>query len=83
MEADYGIPARGRDDPRHDEGLAHLQAGDWTAAVRCFEELAERYPGDPDVARSLEQAQFHRGSTGRRASGRRASPFIGVGSFDA
>jgi Cu+-exporting ATPase len=57
-EAEFGAPARARDDALYDEGLAHSQAGDWTAALRCFEALAERYPGDPDAARMLEQARF-------------------------
>lgn len=58
MEADYGSGLRGRDDPLYAEGLAHVQAGDWTAAVRSFEALADRYPGDPDVVRSLDEARF-------------------------
>lgn len=58
MEADFGAPARGRDDPLYDEGLAHVQAGEWTAALRCFETLAERYPGDVDVTRNLDQTLF-------------------------
>lgn len=58
MEADFGPPARGRDDPLYDEGLAHVQAGEWPAALRCFETLAERYPGDVDVVRNLDQTRF-------------------------
>jgi len=54
MDADYGAPARGRDDSLFEQGLAHIQAGEWSAALRCFEALAERYPGDPDVMRSLD-----------------------------
>jgi len=58
MEADYRAPARGRDDPLYDEGLTHIQAGEWAAALRCFEALAQKHPGDPDVMRSLDQARF-------------------------
>lgn len=58
MDADYGRTLRGRDDPLYDEGLAFAQAGEWAAALRCFEELAERYPGDVDVVRALDQARF-------------------------
>ena len=57
MEAELGAPARGADDPLFEEGLGHLQAGEWDAAKRCFETLAERYPDDAEVRRLLDHAE--------------------------
>lgn len=46
------------DDPRYEEGLAHLQAGDWTEAIRCFEELERLYPNSRLVQGALDEARF-------------------------
>ena len=45
-------------DPRYQEGLSHLQAGEWAAAIKCFEALAAAFPDDADAARLLDEARF-------------------------
>ena len=47
-----------RDDPLYGEGLSHLQNGKWRDAIRCFEILAGRYPEDPSIQQTLEEARF-------------------------
>ena len=48
----------GREDPLYAEGTAHLQAGEWQKANKCFEELARRYPGDAAIQSALEETRF-------------------------
>jgi tetratricopeptide (TPR) repeat protein len=47
-----------KSDARYQEGLAHLQAGEWEAAIRRFEELAREFAGSPTLERLLEEARF-------------------------
>jgi len=42
----------------YERGMAHLQAGEWKKAVRCFKELVEHYPDNESHQRALEEAQF-------------------------
>ncbi len=58
MTVAIGGEAAGRDDPRYQEGLAHLQAGEWQEAIRCFQELVREHPGSLDILRALDEAQF-------------------------
>jgi outer membrane protein assembly factor BamD (BamD/ComL family) len=48
----------GPQDPRYREGLAHLQAGEWRQAIRCFEALLREYPDSQPVQRALDEARF-------------------------
>jgi outer membrane protein assembly factor BamD (BamD/ComL family) len=48
-------------DRRYQEGLAHLQAGEWQQAIVCFEELKHEYPDSQAVQNALEEAQFRAG----------------------
>ena len=48
----------GQVDRRYQEGLAHLQAGEWQSAIACFEDLKHDYPGNLAVERALEEAQL-------------------------
>ena len=48
----------GTENPRFAEGMLHLQAGEWQAAIDCFEELAHERPYDRSVQRALEEARF-------------------------
>ncbi|MFC2029563.1 tetratricopeptide repeat protein [Chloroflexota bacterium] len=45
-------------DRKYQEGMAHLQAGDWQQAIACFEELERKYPSSQPVQRSLAEARF-------------------------
>ncbi len=58
MTVEMGAHAAGTDDPRYKEGLAHLQAGEWRAAIKCFEEVWRSAPGSPEVQRALSEARF-------------------------
>jgi len=58
MTVAIGGKAAGRDDSRYQEGLAHLQAGEWQEAIRCFQELVRKYPGSLDILRALDEAEF-------------------------
>ncbi len=53
------IPITGT--PLYTEGMAHLQAGEWQEAIRCFQELARQHPGNPTVEDALEMALFKAG----------------------
>jgi tetratricopeptide (TPR) repeat protein len=46
------------DNPRYRESLAHLQAGEWQEAIRCFEALQREYPDSAVVQQALEDARF-------------------------
>lgn len=48
----------GYDDPLYAQGMAHLQAGHWEEATRCFEALALQHPDDPGVQQALSEAHF-------------------------
>ena len=50
--------ANARQDPAYQEGLAHLQVGEWREAIRCFEELARKHPDSQIARRLLDEAQF-------------------------
>ena len=58
MTVAVGGQAAGKDDPLYQQGMAHLQAGEWQEAIRCFEELARRYPDSLPVQRALDEAYF-------------------------
>jgi len=45
-------------DLNYSEGMAHLQAGQWEAAIDCFEELARRYPDSPTAQSVLRDVRF-------------------------
>jgi len=45
-------------DPRYLQGMAHLQTGDWEAAVGCLEDLLSAHPGSERVRQALDQARF-------------------------
>ncbi len=45
-------------DPRYREGLAHLQAGEWQEAIRCFEALLSEQPDSTIVRQALEDARL-------------------------
>jgi len=40
------------------QGVAHLQTGDWEAAIGCFEDLLSAHPGSERVQEALDQARF-------------------------
>jgi tetratricopeptide (TPR) repeat protein len=58
MDANLGTPVPAADDPLFSEGRAHMQAGEWQAAIRCFEQLAALHPGDAAVQTALDDARF-------------------------
>ena len=58
MTVALGANTAGIDDPLYRKGINHLQAAQWQEAIRCFEELARKYPDSPPVLRALEEAQF-------------------------
>ncbi|MGD2147962.1 MAG: tetratricopeptide repeat protein [Anaerolineae bacterium] len=45
-------------DGRRRQGLAHLQAGEWDAAIDCFEELVRAAPQSDEIRQLLESARF-------------------------
>ena len=47
-----------REDPQYTEGLAHLQAGEWQEAIRCFEALLRRSPDNRPAQQGLSEARF-------------------------
>jgi tetratricopeptide (TPR) repeat protein len=47
-----------RNDPFYAEGMAHLQSGQWSKAIRSFEESARQYGSSPELERALEEARF-------------------------
>ncbi|MFH1085698.1 MAG: hypothetical protein V1772_08055 [Chloroflexota bacterium] len=73
-------PVVGRDDPRYHEGMTHLQVGEWSAAVACFEALAGEYPMSVPIAQALDQARWKVGLAGGRAirAKRRNSPWRAI-----
>ncbi len=48
----------GYNDPLYSQGMAHLQAGHWQEAIRCFEALVPQYPDDRAVEQALDEARF-------------------------
>jgi tetratricopeptide (TPR) repeat protein len=46
------------DEPEYDEGLIHLQRGDWDAAKACFMALRERYPDDETLASLIRETEL-------------------------
>jgi tetratricopeptide (TPR) repeat protein len=48
----------GQNDSLYTTGLAHLQAGEWAEALKCFETLAQKYPDAPTIQAHLKEAQF-------------------------
>jgi outer membrane protein assembly factor BamD (BamD/ComL family) len=48
-------------DPRYREGMAHLQAGRWKEAIRCFEDLLREYPNSQPAQEALGEARFKAG----------------------
>ncbi len=58
-------------DPRYNEGLKHLQQGEWAQAIATFETLEEEYPESPAIIRALEQARLRSElESGRKIRGR-------------
>ncbi len=53
-------------DLSYQAGVAHLQAGEWEDAVRCFEELVRQHPHNSQAQRALTEAQFKAGLTTKR-----------------
>jgi cytochrome c-type biogenesis protein CcmH/NrfG len=47
-----------RADPLYAEGMAALQEGRWADALRAFETLVARHPGDAAALGALEQTQL-------------------------
>lgn len=47
-----------RDDARYQEGLAHLQAGEWQEAVACLQELLQEHPESQEFAQTLDGVPF-------------------------
>ena len=45
-------------DPTYREGLAHLQAGEWQKAIRCFQTLLRQYPECLPAQEALDEARF-------------------------
>lgn len=45
-------------DPRYREGVAHLQAGEWEAAIESFQALRQAYPANQEIAEALEEARL-------------------------
>jgi tetratricopeptide (TPR) repeat protein len=60
-----GAPAVASSDSRYRQGMAHLQVGEWQAAIGCFEEVIRRHPHDAAVQRALEEAEFKAGLDAR------------------
>jgi tetratricopeptide (TPR) repeat protein len=58
MSVAYGEPASGRDESAYREGLAHLQAGEWQAAIHSFEEALRQDPANPDLRRLIGEARM-------------------------
>lgn len=59
MVTDWASEGRTSDEQRLlDEGLLHLQNGDWQAAVNVLSDLSQRVPGDPRYQRLLQDAQL-------------------------
>jgi hypothetical protein len=46
------------DDPLFQQGMDHLQAGEWEKAILCFRGLAEKYPESIAIQRALNEAEF-------------------------
>lgn len=51
-------PEMGRDETLYREGMAHLQAGEFAEAVRCFEALSAEAQTGREVRRALDEARF-------------------------
>ncbi len=47
-----------RNDPRYDEAVAHVQAGEWAAAIANLEGLAADFPGEAWIRVRLEDARM-------------------------
>ena len=45
-------------EPEYDEGLAHLQRGDWAAAQACFTALLARYPEDQALKSLIKETEL-------------------------
>ncbi|MCC7354471.1 MAG: PD40 domain-containing protein [Anaerolineae bacterium] len=45
-------------EPEYDEGLAHLQRGDWAAAQACFTALLARYPEDEALKSLIKETEL-------------------------
>ena len=58
VELDGGMLANAGDTPSYHEGLRHLQAGEWQAAIRCLEDAARQRPEDAEIRRALSEARF-------------------------
>jgi TolB protein len=72
MTAASTAQGAGRDDPLYHKGLAHLQAGEWDDAVRCFEQVLKNHPGSRAAQAALEEARFKaRLDGGKRVRARR------------
>lgn len=56
------IPSEGdspaRNDPLYGEGFSHMQNGEWSEAIRCFETLAGQFPDDASIQQALQEARF-------------------------
>jgi tetratricopeptide (TPR) repeat protein len=52
-------------DLSYQTGVAHLQAGEWADAVRCFEELVRQHPQSSLAQSALTEAQFKAGLTAK------------------
>jgi tetratricopeptide (TPR) repeat protein len=61
IASEDGSPAEdspARNDPLYSEGLSHMQSGQWSDGIRCFEILAGRFPEDASIQQALEEARF-------------------------
>jgi tetratricopeptide (TPR) repeat protein len=61
----------GREDPLYEEGMAHLQRGEWDDAIDAFEKLQNKYPESSLAQQALEQAQVRARMDTTRVRGKR------------
>lgn len=58
MAATLSANTGGRDDGDYQQALHYFHTGQWQEAITAIESLSTRYPGDPRLARMLEDARF-------------------------
>lgn len=58
-------------DSRYEQGMDHLQKGEWSAAITVFEDLKRKYPESSLVQQALDEARFKASLGEKRVRGRR------------
>lgn len=53
-----GTEALGQDDPRYQQGMSHLQMGEWRKAIRALREVQHEYPDSPAIQQALDSAEL-------------------------